>query len=96
MSNNRTACICQDGKPVEPGTICPNANEEITFKSSKMTSARHEGGVYGTIIVIILVTAAILSVYYFYQKYKFKFSALNRNRYVQNLYLTYLRIVFKT
>lgn len=87
--STHAACICQDGKPVEPNTVCPkNANDRMTVTSQisnmKSRHTRHEGGIYSTIIVAVLVLGTLLGVYYFYQKYRLKLSALDP-RYVSNL-----------
>nr|XP_012218610.1 PREDICTED: vitellogenin receptor-like [Linepithema humile] len=70
-------CICQDGKPVKPNTICPkNANEDIAFVS---THTCHNGGICSIIIIMILIVGALFGVYYLYQKYKLKLGVLDLN-----------------
>lgn len=82
-NRSRTACICQDGKLVEPNTICPKNAKSMQYTTHQNNG--NQNGIYYIIIIVMLVSIIVILLgVQFYQKYRFRSSVLNSNRYVPN------------
>lgn len=83
LKANNAICICQDGKPITPNSICTEVrtNDKMKFNSisrgTNILRSQNQSRIYTITVMILFVIVSLLCIYYYYQKRKLKLKTSN-------------------